>query len=120
NIKSITFGVCVGNVAGAYTIGTTGGNSLLLSSGGSISITNNSGGNVETVNAPIVLEPASNTTAGTYSFNNLSGTGSNILVIGGTVTGGTTTQGITLTLTGGSGPSGNEVKGIISDGGAAG
>ncbi len=120
NIKSITFGQGGAVAAAAYTIGTVSGNSLLLSSGGAISIVNNSGSNVETVNAPIVLEPASGTTAGTYAFTNNSGTGSNNLVIGGTITGGTTTQGITLTLSGGSGPSGNAVNGIISDGAAAG
>src|SRR5204863_5399447 len=106
----ITFGSGGAVVAPAYTIGTTGGNSLLLTSGGQIQIINNSGGNAMTVNAPLVLEPASNVTAGTYTFNNGAGTSTQNLIIGGTVTGGTTTQGITLTLTGSSGPSGNEVS----------
>ena len=119
NIKSITFGVG-GGTAPAFTIGSTGGNSLLLSSGGAISITNNSGSAVETVNAPLVLEPLTSLTAGTYSFNNASGTVGNNLIIGGSVTGGSTSAGITLTLTGSSGPTGNEVQGIISDGGATG
>ncbi len=119
NIKSITFGIGGGTVANAFTLGSTVGNSLLLSSGGAITVANNSGGNAMTVNAPLVLEPLTNTTAGTYTFNNAAGTATQNLIIGGSVTGGTTTQGITLTLTGSSGPTGNDVQGVISDGGAA-
>ena len=37
---------------------------------------------IEDLNAPLVLEPASGTTAGTYSFTNNSGTGANNLIIG--------------------------------------
>jgi len=120
NIKNITFGVGGGNAA-AYTIGTVGGNSLLVSSGGAITVVNNGSTNVQTVNAPIVIEPASgNTTAGNYTFINSSGTGTNNLIIAGDVSGGTTSANITLRLDGGSGPNGNLVSGNISDGGAAG
>lgn len=117
NIKSITFS---GASEPAYTIGTTGGNSLLLTSGGSISIASNvTGASItNTVNAPLVLEPVSATTAGTYSFSNDSTIASHPLVIGGTVTGGTTTQGITLTLAGAN-TGANAVSGIISDGSAS-
>ena len=116
NIKNITFS---GSAEPAYTIGTTGGNSLLLTSGGAISILSSTTGAsiANTVNAPLVLEPATATTAGTYSFSNTSGTASHPLVIGGTVQGGTTSQGIALTLTG-SNPGANTVSGAISDGGA--
>ena len=41
------------------------------------------------------------------------------LFIGGAISGGTTTQGITLTLSGGGGSQNNEVKGVISNGDAA-
>ncbi|MEO7931558.1 MAG: autotransporter-associated beta strand repeat-containing protein, partial [Chthoniobacterales bacterium] len=117
-IGSITFGVVAS--ASAFTIGTTGGNSLLLGNGGQIGISSGRTvtGATETVNAPLVLEPASATTAGAYTFSNASGLAGDILKIGGTVTGGTTTQGITLTLTGSS-TTANEISGIISNGGAA-
>ena len=119
NIGSLAFGANSVTPA-AFVIGTTGGNSLQLSSGGAISVISGIGGTniTETVNAPLVLEPATGATAGTYSFSNSSATASNILVIGGTVTGGTTTAGITLTLTGVN-TGANEVKGNISNGGAA-
>src|SRR5207248_594548 len=52
------------------------------------------------------------------TFSNAGSTVSHPLMIGGTVTGGTTTQGITLTLTGANSGT-NSVLGIISDGGAA-
>jgi autotransporter-associated beta strand protein len=118
NVKSITFS---GSAEPAYTIGSTGGNSLLLSSGGAISILSSTTGAsiTNSVNAPLVLEPASPTAAGTYTFSNTSSTVSHPLAIGGTVTGGTTTRGITLTLTG-SNTGANTVSGIISDGSALG
>ena len=116
NVKSITF---TGASAPAYTIGSTGGNSLFLTNGGAISVLSvtTGAGNADTVNAPLVLLPGSSTTAGTYTFSNNSGTASHPLIIGGTVTGGTTTQGITLTLTG-SNTGANTVSGAISNGGA--
>lgn len=118
NVKNITFS---GSSEPAYTIGTVGGNSLLLTSGGSVSISSTASGanTTNSVNSPIVLEPATATTAGTYTFSNAGGTTSHPLVIGGSVSGGTTTQGIALTLTG-SNSGANSVNGIISNGGASG
>ena len=118
NVKSITF---TGTNAVAFTIGSTSGSSLFLTNGGAISIASvlTGANNTDTVNAPLVLEPASATTAGSYTFSNASGTASHPLVIGGRVSGATTTQGITLTLTG-SNTGSNTVSGNISDGGAAG
>jgi autotransporter-associated beta strand protein len=117
NIKSITFS---GAGEPAYTIGTTGGNSLFLTNAGTISIASNVTGASITnaVNAPLVLEPASSSTSGSYTFSSASGTVSHPLVIGGTVTGGTTSQGIALTLQGGN-TGANAINGIISNGGAA-
>jgi autotransporter-associated beta strand protein len=69
------------------------------------------------VNAPLVLAPASSSTSGSYTFSNASATASHPLVIGGTVTGGTTTQGIALNLQGANTGS-NAINGSISDGGA--
>jgi autotransporter-associated beta strand protein len=120
NINSITFGVS-GSTPDAFTVGTTGGNSLLLSSGGTIAISSGiTGTNIaETVNAPLVLEPASATTAGTYTFSNDASSTTNTLNIGGAISGGTTTQSITLTLTGANTGT-NTVSGVISNGGAVG
>ena len=118
NIKNITFS---GSAEPAYSIGSASGNSLLLTSGGSISIASiTTGANTtNSVNAPLILEPASASTAGTYTFSSASGTIGHPLVIGGGVTGGTTTQGIALTLTGAN-TGLNTASGIIGDGGAAG
>ena len=104
NILGITFDTAS---AGAFVVGTTGGNALLLSNGGTIQTTS-SVANVETVNAPLVLEGnvytiASNASSSTATLN-----------IGGAITGaasGTTV----LTLTG-TNSGANTVGGIISDG----
>jgi autotransporter-associated beta strand protein len=118
NVKSITFS---GSSEPAYTIGSTSGNSLFLTNAGTISIASTTTGASITnaVNAPLVLEPASSSTSGSYTFSNASSTASHPLVIGGTVTGGTTSQGIALTLTGANAGA-NTVSGVISDGGASG
>ena len=53
NIAGLTFDA----TAAAFTIGTTGGNPLYLTSGGTITILNTfTSANVETINAPLVLE----------------------------------------------------------------
>lgn len=122
NIKSITFRWGSPN---AFVVGSTGGNALLLTSGGSIlSSVDKTTATIETVDAPLVLEPLSASSGGTYSFISSSGGNSgSILIIGGTVTGGTTTAPILLTLGGtnpGTGANLNVVAGIISDGGATG
>ncbi len=115
NIGSLLFS----GTPAAYIIGSSGanaGNSLLLSSGGTINVTSSNAVN-QTVNAPLVLEPASGTTAGSYTIqNNNSSTGA--LIIGGNITGGTTTQGITLALGGTNTSASNLVSGRISDGAA--
>ena len=67
NLENITFDTA----AAAYTIGTTGGNALLLTSGGEIQIASTFSGSsiTETVNAPLTLE-------GSYTFaDNTSNTG---------------------------------------------
>ena len=121
NIKNITFGS--GTVAPSnFTIGTTAGNSLLLTSAGEIAIPGLPNGTtnvIETVNAPLVLEPLTTTTAGTYGFRNSSSSVTNSLNIGGAISGGTTSAGVTLTLNG-TNNGANTVSGVISDGGAAG
>jgi len=83
NIGSI---ILTGSANGADTIGTTGGNALLLSSGGSITMS----GADSTINAPLILEPANATSNGTYTFTGGS--------FGGAISGGITTGTITLNL----------------------
>ncbi len=115
NIKGITFGAASATTPlNSFTIGTTGGNELLLTSGGAVTFLANtaSTGITETVNAPIVIGTGS--AAQTYSFTNSNATSSNILVFGGAISGGTTGT-TTLTLNGAN-TGANAVNGIISNG----
>ena len=117
NLESIEFGVS-GSTPSAFTLGTTAGNAFLLSSGGHVSILSGVTGSVtETINAPIVLEPATSSTAGAYTFSNNSS--SDLLNFGGGITGGTTSSSVTLTLSG-SNTGNNTVSGAIGNGAASG
>lgn len=113
NIKSITFGQTA-TAINAFTIGTTGGNELLLTTGGTISFAADTipTNTTETINAPIVI--GTGTAAQTYSFTNSNLTSSNILVFGGAISGGTTGT-TTLTL-GGANTGANAINGVISNG----
>jgi autotransporter-associated beta strand protein len=117
NIKNITFDTS----AASYTIGTTAGNSLLLSSGGTIQIASTFSGTskTETINAPIVLEPLTSGTAGSYTFANNVATTSDVLNFGGAITGGTTSSSVTLNLAG-TNTGTNTISGAIGNGGATG
>lgn len=130
NLRSITFAA---TATGAITLGSEGaglGNALLLSSGGVFSTTLGNTSAI-TVNAPLIVQPASATTAGSYTFsnNNVSSSvtndpNTNKIFINGGISGGTTTGAITLNFGGTTGnrssdTSGNEVNGVISNGGAA-
>ena len=110
NIGGINFNT---NSASAYTIGSTSGNALLLTSGGTIQIFS-SVANIETVNAPLVIEPASSTTAGTYTFSSNSTTTADVLNIGGAITTGATTAVDTLNF-GGTNTGTNDFTGTVSD-----
>lgn len=118
NLGGITFGVS-GSVPSSFTIGSTGGNALGFSNGAVTQIVSGiTGANVtETINAPLVLQPASATTAGGATFRNDSSTASNILALHGAITGGATSNTVTLTLRGGN-TGANLVDGLISKGGA--
>ena len=142
NINSATLDI--GSVlfdtgATSYTIGASGanaGNSLLLSSGGAITLgstaTSFTGtGKTETINAPITLEPASATTLGAYSFTNNSTTASDVLNFAGNIIGGTTSflnttdvapnEGGSIVLNlAGANTGLNTISSVISDGGAGG
>jgi fibronectin-binding autotransporter adhesin len=115
NIKNITFSTAA---ASAYVIGTTGGSALLLSSGGTIQ-TDSGVVNVQTVNAPLVLQPASATTAGTYTFSSNAASPTHVLNFGGAISTGVTTSTQTLTLTG-TNTGANTLSGTLSSTNAAG
>ena len=114
-IKGITFDT---SSVGAFNIGAVSGSpSLYLSNAGAIQTTATAIASNETINAPLVLVPASATTAGAYSFTS-SSTSTGILSFAGNVSAGTTTNKETLTLNG-TNTGANTISGGISDGGAA-
>ncbi len=122
NLQNLIFD----GAAGAFTIGSAGanaGNALALTSGGAITLgataTSFTGSNTtETINAPLVLEPASATSAGTYSFINNSTNSTNLLNIAGNISAGNTNNSETLTL-GGANTGANTISGNISNGNAS-
>jgi autotransporter-associated beta strand protein len=131
NLGAIGF---TGATLSNYTIGSTTGNPLVMTSNANQASTTNqifiSGGGrsagtsaiLETINSPIILAPQSSTTAGFYAFQNNSTVlaSGDRLVFNGPVSGGTTTSTVTLTLLGANTNANNVVNGAISNGGAAG
>jgi autotransporter-associated beta strand protein len=106
NIKNISFDTS----AGAYFIGSTGGNPLLLTTAGTIQILSTFGGSntTETINAPLVFE-------GNYSFANAETTvSSDNLVFGGNISAIAGNSG--LTISGAGTNTGNQISGNISNG----
>jgi autotransporter-associated beta strand protein len=74
----------------------------------------------ETIDAPLVLEPATSSTQASYNFINNSTNATNVLSIAGNVSGGTTTytssaNGATLTINGVN-TGNNTISGVISNG----
>lgn len=110
NVKGITFGA-TSTALSAFTIGTTSGNALLLTSNGTITYLagTTSTGTDETINAPITIE-------GNYTFNNSSADSTNTLNFGGAISSGGAGT-ITLALTG-TNTGANTVSGAISNGSA--
>jgi fibronectin-binding autotransporter adhesin len=119
-VRSISFDTSAGTAFGGFTIGTPGGNRLTLGHSGTIQIlsTLTGSGKAISVNAPLVLAPASVTTAGAYTFANNNTNATNTLNFGGPISGGTTSNTVTLTL-GGANTGINTVTGNISNGSAA-
>ncbi|MCE0497616.1 MAG: autotransporter-associated beta strand repeat-containing protein [Methylacidiphilales bacterium] len=113
NIGSIDV---TGSDNGYYFIGTTNGNPLLLSSGGSITMNGVDSG----IYAPLILEPANSTSNGTYAF--IAGSSEDgfgpVAGFEGNISGGTTTGTITLNLIAGS-QGQVRINGNISNGGAS-
>lgn len=109
NIMSLIFS---SSSVGAYTIGTTTGNAIRLSEGGSIQLTSTVN-NTETLNAPLLLQ-------GNYSFTNNASNSARLLNLGGAI-GGTAATGVTNTLViAGTNTGANTLSGIISDGAGGG
>jgi len=114
NIGGINFDTAAGN----YFIGSTVGNALLMSSGGTIQIlsTLTATNAIETINASLQIQGAS----GTYTLANNSangaGAGAGTLKIGGGVAGGA--AGTTVLTLSGSNTNANTVSGIIANGSA--
>jgi len=106
NVQTILFESA--NV-GALTLGTTGGNALLLTAGGSIQVTSWVV-NPQTINAPLVLEGAN----ALYTFNSDSTTASATLSFGGSITGGA--AGNTVLTLGGDNIGANTISGAIGNG----
>jgi autotransporter-associated beta strand protein len=108
NISGLTFNGSAGN----YTIGTTSGNALHMTSGGSILLGNGltTNNTTITINAPLLMY-------GGLTINNQAPNATNKFVIGGTISS-ATTGAKTLTLQSVSASATNtvEVTGLISDG----
>jgi autotransporter-associated beta strand protein len=107
NIKSLLFDTAAANyVFGSG--GANGGNALVLTSGGSITLASSLNGPnvVETFNAPVTL-------AGSYSFTNSFADAGSALVFNGNISNTATS---TLTLSGAGTGTGNLISGNISDG----
>jgi fibronectin-binding autotransporter adhesin len=114
-IGGITFGAASNTAFNAFTIGTTGGNGLALNTGGAISIagdTSLTANITETINAPIVIGTGSSSQ--TYFFTNSDATSTDILVFGGTISGGT--SGVTTLNLNGVNTGANAINGNISNG----
>ena len=113
-ITSVSFDTSAG---ATLAVGATNGGVLNLLNSGTVQILSTLAGtgNTIAVNAPILLTPASATTAGSYTFSNNSGDGTNTLNFGGAITSATTSNTETLTLSG-SNTGNNTISGAISNG----
>ncbi len=110
NLQTVTFDTA--NV-GALTLGSTTGNALLLTGGGTIQTTAKVAA-AQNVNAPLVLEGG----AGSYTFFSGAIANAATLSFGGPITAGGTTGTTTLTL-GGSNGGANTISGAIGGGNGA-
>ena len=106
NVQNITFDTASVN---SLTIGTVGGQALLLTAGGTIQTTSTVV-NPQTVNAPLVLE-------GDYTFTSGASSSSATLSFGGGITPAATSGVTTLTLNGGN-TGANTISGVLADNGA--
>ncbi|MEP6671567.1 MAG: autotransporter-associated beta strand repeat-containing protein [Chthoniobacter sp.] len=107
-------GINIDSAAGSYFIGSTGGNTLAVSSGGTIQMLNTLGANgiTVTVNAPLQIQGAN----GTYALANNSSTAAGTLKFGGSISGGA--AGATVLTLDGSNTNANTISGSIANGSA--
>ena len=114
NIGGLAFDLLADN----YFIGNTAGNSLLLSSGGTIQILNTltATNAVETINAPLIIQGAGGTSTFANNSANGAGAGAGTLNIGGGITG--AVAGATVLTLSGSNTNANLISGIIGNGSA--
>ena len=105
--------------ASTFSLGALAGNTITTANLGSISVlsTLTGTGKTFTINAPLVLTPASTTTAGSYTIQNNATDATNTLVIAGGITSSTTSNTETLTI-GGTNTGANTVSGVIGNGSA--
>ena len=118
-ITSISFDTSAGTASGSFTLGTTGTPAYTLGNTGTVQILSSLSGTGKTIsiNAPIVLTPASTTTAGAYTFANDSASATNTLNFGGPISASTTNSTETLTLSGAN-TGNNKISGNITNGSA--
>ena len=109
NLQNIAFDNSAGNLTATLTLGTTTGNALLLTSGGTIQTTGTVV-NAQNVNAPLVLEGAN----GTYTFASNGATNTATLNFGGAITAGA--SGTTTLTLGGFNTGPNTLSGAIGNG----
>ncbi len=112
NLQNIGFGNTTGALTASLNLGTTTGNALLLTSGGTIQ-TGSAVNLPQNVNAPLVLEG----TNGTYTFASNAATTTATLNFGGAITAGATSGTTTLTLAG-TNSGANTISGSIGNGSA--
>ncbi len=106
NVMNITFDT---SSVSPITIGTTGGNSLLLSGGGTVQTTS-SVSTAQIINAPLVLE-------GNYTFTSNASGSNATLTFGGRITPAATSGTTTLTLNG-INAGANTIGGALADNGS--
>ena len=106
NLKNITFDTASVN---SLTIGSVTGNSLLLTSGGTIQATSTVV-NPQTINAPLILE-------GDYMFTSGATATAATLTFGGRIIPAATSGNTTLTLDGNN-PGANTIAGVLTDNGS--
>jgi len=111
-VKNITFDT---GSALPYVIGTTGGNPLTLTSGGTIQITSAVTAS-QNVNAPLVIASTAAGNSGTYAFTSGATAAAATLNFGGGITGAATSGNTTVLTLNGTNTGANTVSGVIGNG----
>jgi autotransporter-associated beta strand protein len=111
-VKNITFDTVS---AGAYVIGTPGGNPLTLTSGGTIQTTSAVAA-LQNVNAPLVIAGTTAGNSGTYAFTSDATAGAATLNFGGGITGAAISGNTTVLTLNGANTGANTVSGVIGNG----